>query len=543
MRVIVLGGYGVFGSLLAQLLLRDGHEVWIAGRRLAEAQRCAKALGGHALEVGFLKDPAPLLAAKPQVVVDAAGPFQHYGTKPYAVAELCIAEGIDYLDLSDDADFTIGISRLDDAARAAGCRALSGASSVPGLSSIVVSALAEGLEEIDLIETAILPGNRAPRGASVIASIVGQVGRSTAVWRGEVWRSTPVWSDKRRYEISPGDRRTAYLIGVPDLRLFPQAFKARSVVFRAGMELGLMNAALVGLRLCRRYAKLPFSPRAIGLLLWLSNRLKPFGSDRGGMLVAIIGRRRGIPIRREWRLLAEAGAGPFVPAIVVRALLRSPQRQAAGARPCLAETSLTEIDRALADLAVTSTMTEEARPSLFQSALRERWDRLPPCVRRLHSVQDIESFSGLSEITRGASLMARLAARIFGFPKAGREVPVTITKTRTASGETWERRFAERRFRSHLTPAKAPYRYRERFLFLNYEQDLPVVDGTLHLPVRRGWCLGLPIPKALLPRSDSREYEEDGSFHFDVALSAPLGGGLIVRYRGSVRPDAAPTPP
>ena len=59
----------------------------------------------------------------------------------------------------------------------------------------------------------------------------------------------------------------------------------------------------------------------------------------------------------------------------------------------------------------------------------------------------------------------------------------------------------------------------------------------MHLPVRRGWCLGIPIPRALLPWSDSREFAVDGRFHFDVALGAPLGGGLIVRYRGTVTPD------
>ena len=59
----------------------------------------------------------------------------------------------------------------------------------------------------------------------------------------------------------------------------------------------------------------------------------------------------------------------------------------------------------------------------------------------------------------------------------------------------------------------------------------------MNLPVRRGWFLGLPIPRPFLPKSDSREYAKDGVFHFDVALGAPLGQGLIVRYRGSLKPD------
>ena len=64
-----------------------------------------------------------------------------------------------------------------------------------------------------------------------------------------------------------------------------------------------------------------------------------------------------------------------------------------------------------------------------------------------------------------------------------------------------------------------------------------MADGSLSLPMRRGWLLGLPLPGPLLPISDAREYEADGIFHFDVALGAPLGGGLIVRYRGALTPD------
>lgn len=68
--------------------------------------------------------------------------------------------------------------------------------------------------------------------------------------------------------------------------------------------------------------------------------------------------------------------------------------------------------------------------------------------------------------------------------------------------------------------------------------DLLVEDESMRLPVRRGWFLGLPLPRFLLPKSDSREYVENGSFSFDVALSAPFGGGLLVRYRGHLRPDS-----
>ncbi|MEH6359815.1 MAG: DUF4166 domain-containing protein [Amylibacter sp.] len=39
------------------------------------------------------------------------------------------------------------------------------------------------------------------------------------------------------------------------------------------------------------------------------------------------------------------------------------------------------------------------------------------------------------------------------------------------------------------------------------------------------------MPKVLLPKSETREYEMGGIFHFDVSLSAPLCG-LLVKYQG-----------
>jgi Domain of unknown function (DUF4166) len=159
-------------------------------------------------------------------------------------------------------------------------------------------------------------------------------------------------------------------------------------------------------------------------------------------------------------------------------------------------------------------------------------------VRQLHTIHDIESFSGFADVERGSSLLARLAAWFFRFPEAAAGVPLTIIKTRTPNGEVWERDFGGRVFRSYLSPSSRPHCYKERFWAFTYEQDLPVADGALHLPVRRGWFLGIPLPRFLLPGSDSREFEQGGRFRFDVGLKAPFGGALIVRYAGSLTPDA-----
>ncbi|MGA7328142.1 MAG: DUF4166 domain-containing protein, partial [Rhodomicrobium sp.] len=532
MRVLIVGGYGVFGGRLARLLIKDGLEVVVAGRDIKSAREFTQRAGGTPLKLDIAGDLMPIAKAAPSVVVDAAGPFQAYCGNPYRLAHFCIENGINYLDLSDDAAFTAGITQLDAAAAAAGCFALSGVSSVPAISAAAARSMSEGLSEILVIETSLVPGNKAPRGRSVVASILSQTGEPLCMWRGGGWRQYRGWSDTKSVLFGPGFKRRVSLIGAPDLKLFPQAFPARSVIFRAGLELAVMRWSLGLLSFLRSRRLLPKLTRFLGPILWLSQRLEYAGSDKGAMAVEVTGLSEGEPLRRRWQIIAYNGDGPFIPTVPARAIILKYASVSPGARPCLFDLSLPEIQNALDGLSVRTAASSAQAPTLFQKALCERWQQLPASVRRLHSVQDIEVFKGRAKVTRGKSWIARVATFFFNFPKAAEDVPVTITKTRTASGEIWERDFDGRKFRSYLSPSHRRFHYRERFFAFTYEQELPVKEGSLFLPVRRGWLLGIPLPGFLLPNSEAREYDLNGIFHFDVGLHAPLTGKLIVRYEG-----------
>jgi short subunit dehydrogenase-like uncharacterized protein len=75
-----------------------------------------------------------LQALAPHVVVHTCGPFQG---QQYHVAAACIAAGAHYIDLADGREFVAGIGCLQKQALAAGLAVISGASSVPALSSTV----------------------------------------------------------------------------------------------------------------------------------------------------------------------------------------------------------------------------------------------------------------------------------------------------------------------------------------------------------------------------------------------------------------------
>ncbi|OYX41930.1 MAG: hypothetical protein B7Z02_13655 [Rhodobacterales bacterium 32-67-9] len=537
MKVVVLGGTGVFGSRLADLLVRDGHDVVIAARDLARVEALGRRLGARSIRVDIRAELAPLWAEAPEAVVDAAGPFHAYDDDPWHLARACIARRIDYLDLADDAGFCLGLAALDGAAKAAGCFALSGVSSVPALSSAAVAALADGMAAVEEIDIAILPGNRAPRGRSVVAAILSRTGAMFPLWQGSRWEERRGWSDPRRYTLGPGLARRGYLIEVPDTRLFPARFGAASVSFRAGLELPVMNAGLVLLSRLRAVTGIAAGPRLVGTLRWLALLLWPFGSARGGMVVRVTGRRQGRLCRAEWRLLAEAGEGPFVPAVAARAILRAAARIPPGAGPALTVLPLDEFEAAMADLRIGFGRDEGPALPLFPAHLGAEFARLPVAVRQGHDWAGCLRMSGRATVTRGHGLAARLLAAVFRFPPENADVALCVTKRDGPAGEIWERDFGGRVFRSHLALGKGAIT--ERFGPLTFTLGLVVRNGALHFPAIGGRFGPLPLPRALLPESIATESEDCGRLRFDVELRAPFGLGRIVHYRGWLVPDAA----
>lgn len=534
MKVLILGGGGVFGSRLATLLARDGHVIVLAARRVEGLRALAADLGCSTMRLDRRGDLTPIVDVAPDVVVDAAGPFQAYGDGPYRLAEFCVANRIHYLDLADDGAFVAGIAALDDAARAAGVFVISGASTVPAISSAAVQMLSRAMTDIRAIDTAILPGNRAPRGQSLVHAILLQAGMPLRLWRGG-WVEARGWTERQAYEIAPSVWRHAYLIGAPDLVLFPEYFAARTVTFRAGMELGALNFAVSVFGWLQRRNLIASSEGVVTLSRILSQALAPFGGDKGAMVVSVLGSEGGRLVHRRWRLLAIGGDGPFIPAIPVRALLRKAQALAPGARACLGEVSLGEVAACFQDLKV-STSTEQSVP-LFERVLGPAWPALPRTVRDVHAGADAAMFAGHAQVERGRNVIPRFLAGLFGFPEAGTDIPLRVVMRRTRAGETWARAFDRASFRSYLSKrGGADGVVTERFGALSFDIALSVEKGALIYTVLRGRAFGVPMPTFLLPGNETREYEQDGAFHFDVSLSAPMGLGLMVRYRGALAP-------
>ena len=179
------------------------------------------------------------------MLINASGPFQ---AQSYGLARACIRAGCHYIDLADARAFVTGITQLDREARAAGVSVISGASSVPGLSSAVIEAYAGELATLDAVDIGISPGNSFDPGLATTASILGAVGKPYGVLSGGGQQTVYGWQGLRRHRFPQIGARWMSNVEVPDLDLLPARYPGlKTARFSAGVEVGMFHLALWGL--------------------------------------------------------------------------------------------------------------------------------------------------------------------------------------------------------------------------------------------------------------------------------------------------------
>ncbi len=538
-RILVLGGYGGFGGGIARRLAGAGHHVLVAGRSLTKATAfCAAAPGLTPIEVDRRAVAAALVQYRPAILVDASGPFQ---AMDHAVPAACIAAGVHYIDIADSREFVCGIGQLDAEARIAGVVVLSGASSVPALSGAVVRHLAQGIERVRAVEMAISASNRATAGPAVAAAILGQVGQPLSFWCGGRWQRAWGWQAMRRIRfaipgVAPMGDRWLGLVDVPDLTLLPKRLPGRPAIsFRAGTELSFQNwmvwlaSWLVRLRLIRSLAPLA------RLLSRLQAPTRRLGGDRSAMIVRLFGDAAGKRVERRWTLIAERGDGPQIPTLAVAPIVARVVAgdEAPGARDAGESLDLDDFDDGFSALAVVhATEHLQAPAPLFARVMGKRFAQLPPEVGAMHDVWRDSGAGGEADVTGASGLLARLVARLIGFPPPGHHSLHVHFQERDGR-EIWTRDFGGRRFASRLSQ-KGSWLI-ERFGPLRFAFDLPSDTHGLTMVMRRWWIGPLRMPLALAPRSEAREWEQDGRFHFDVPIALPVIGRLV-HYKGWLNP-------
>ncbi len=233
-RILVAGGYGVFGSLLAAELLEttEAHLV-LAGRNRRQGERVAAELGTERteaieLDLGDVESVARA-AEGCFAIACAAGPFQGL---PRDLPLAAIRSGAHWLDIADDPGWilsVLGDEHLSEGAADAGLVAAPGLSTVPAVSGVLARWCVERLDDPHDAQVTLFIGNRNRKGTGATASALIAGFRDPA----------PV--------DLPFGRRVAYRFPTPDAELFRRDLGIQAE-FRVALEWGYLGelAAALG---------------------------------------------------------------------------------------------------------------------------------------------------------------------------------------------------------------------------------------------------------------------------------------------------------
>lgn len=177
-----------------------------------------------------------------------------------------------------------------------------------------------------------------------------------------------------------------------------------------------------------------------------------------------------------------------------------------------------------------------APSSLYRRVLGASFAQLPASLRQLHDLSISTEFSGEAEVIAASHPIARLIARLTGFPTRSYQCTVRVRIDVDAVGETWHRDFDGHRFHSRLTDRDGVLSEQLGPHRIGFRLE---VDSTQLRMYPTHWrTFGIPLPRFLWPQIYALETQTDGRFQFDVATAFPIIG-TVIHYRGWLLPSSS----
>lgn len=347
--ILILGASGNFGSKIAKSLAKYNFPLVLAGRRKENLIELKNQISSQSeIDIAafdiYTEIHNQLTFIKPFIVINTCGPFQ---SADYSVAESCIRLGIHYIDLADGRDFVRDIRTLNAKAKEHNCFIVSGASTVPCLSSAVIEHYKNQFSSIDSLLYGITPGQKTERGLATTQSILSYTGKVFNAGSKTIYG----WQDLYRQEYPILGKRWMANCDIPDLDLFPEYYGIREIRFSAGLESNVLHLSLWILSWLVRIGVPLNLEKHAKIFLRLSHLFDRFGSNDGGMHMIISGKdKQGQSKTIKWFIVARKGDGPQIPTIpaiiLVKKLMEGTLVQS-GAVPCM---NLVTFDEYVAEL-------------------------------------------------------------------------------------------------------------------------------------------------------------------------------------------------
>ena len=191
-RIVVLGGAGIIGQVIAQDLAEDVDEVVIADLNESGARQAAERLGERCTPLKVdVTDPGSLegVLKGADACINSA---QYYFNLD--VMQGCLRSRVPYIDLGGLFHTTRKQLRLDEACRQEGITAVLGMGSCPGVANVQAGYLASNLETVESVK--IFNGSTLDEGESLswaysVDTILDEISQPSIVFRDGAFQEFP----------------------------------------------------------------------------------------------------------------------------------------------------------------------------------------------------------------------------------------------------------------------------------------------------------------------------------------------------------------
>ncbi len=359
-QILVIGGYGNFGRFISKTLSQeDNIQVTIVGRSIEKAQKLADELASgakHPVKCAAIDIDKNfencLKAFAPNIVIHTCGPFQ---SRDYNIAKSCINAGCHYIDLADARAFVENITSLDTLAKNRNVLILSGASSVPCLTSALIDHYKPYFKNLNEVHYAITTAQKTSRGLATTAAILGYTGKPFTTLINGTPKTIYGWQNLHTHTFKKLGKRFLGNCDIPDLGLFPKRYPdLKTLRFYAGIEIPFIHLTLWALSGMVRLGLIKHLEKLASPLLKIAGFFDVFGTANSAFYMKLLGTdKNDLPQKIVFDLTALSGDGPYIPcmpAILMAKKLSNGTIKERGATPCIGFISKTEYLDALSTM-------------------------------------------------------------------------------------------------------------------------------------------------------------------------------------------------
>jgi saccharopine dehydrogenase-like NADP-dependent oxidoreductase len=277
--ILILGGYGYTGKLLAKHLLAQSQaKIILAGRNLDKAQRftdelnddCVSALRVDAANVDSLR----AALRNVDLVLVTAPTTQHART----VIRAALDAKVDYLDVQYSNKKLAILKELSSEIQQAGLCFVTEAGYHPGLPSAMVRYAATQLDSLECALTAgyLNMGKSLPYSEAVNELMEGFIDFQAQVYKNGAWTKPNNW-DMRKFDFGEEiGKRTCYSMFFEEMRCLPEMYPTLKDTgfYISGSnwltDLLITPIVMVGLKIAPKHGLIP-----LGKLMWWGMQQSP----------------------------------------------------------------------------------------------------------------------------------------------------------------------------------------------------------------------------------------------------------------------------